>query len=138
MRILVVDDCDDIRRSMADMLTLEHHDVLTAATGRQALERLTREGPVDVVITDLKMPGIPGEQFLDELKALPSPPPIIILTGMEAVPRPVSPVIAAFRKPVAPEQLLETLESLQATKLLGEVLHAAEEDEDTPVRGTKK
>jgi two-component system chemotaxis response regulator CheY len=69
MRILVVDDQSTMRRIIVRMLNrLGHMDCLEASNGREALE-LLETAPVDVVITDWRMPGMDGLQLLQALRA---------------------------------------------------------------------
>ena len=63
MRILVVDDEKIKRVTLADDLSGQGHEVVTAADGQQALELLDRE-LFDVVVTDIKMPKIDGLELL--------------------------------------------------------------------------
>jgi excisionase family DNA binding protein len=79
-RILVVDDESSIRDLLAKTLALADYDVDTAADGRSALERL-RLYPYDLLIADLKMPGIDGLSVIREAKRLKSDLPVIIITG---------------------------------------------------------
>ena len=65
--ILVVDDYDDIRNLLKRQLMARSHTVLTAASGREALE-LLHTHPVDLVLLDLMMPGINGVQVLERIK----------------------------------------------------------------------
>jgi two-component system NtrC family response regulator len=67
MRILVVDDEPGIRRAVAAEMEDAGYDVVTAASGSEAVLKF-REAPVDLVITDLKMDGIDGLQVLQEIK----------------------------------------------------------------------
>jgi CheY-like chemotaxis protein len=67
-RILVVDDELSIREVLAQMLAAEGHDVVTAASGAEALTCLSQE-EFQVVITDLKMPEISGQELYAEIKA---------------------------------------------------------------------
>jgi CheY-like chemotaxis protein len=60
MRILVVDDVGYVRHYFDRMLTQNGHSVLTAASGLQALELLKQDFAIQVVITDLLMPGMDG------------------------------------------------------------------------------
>jgi PleD family two-component response regulator len=66
-RILVVDDESSIRDLLAKTLSLAEYDVDTAPDGRSALERL-RLYPYDLLIADLKMPGIDGLAVIREAK----------------------------------------------------------------------
>ena len=79
-RILVVDDESSIRDLLAKTLALADYDVDTAPDGRSALERL-RLYPYDLLIADLKMPGIDGLSVIREAKRLKADLPVIIITG---------------------------------------------------------
>ena len=79
-RILVVDDEASNRDLLAKTLALAEYDVDTAADGRSALERL-RLYPYDLLIADLKMPGIDGLSVIREAKRLKVDLPVIIITG---------------------------------------------------------
>src|SRR6187401_786203 len=79
-RVLVVDDESSIRDLLSKTLALAEYDVDTAGDGRAALERL-RLYPYDLLIADLKMPGIDGLSVIREAKRLKSDLPVIIITG---------------------------------------------------------
>ena len=59
VKILVVDDDDSIRQTMGDLLRMERHDVVTAPDGESAID-LIRSGDIDILVTDLGLPGISG------------------------------------------------------------------------------
>jgi len=65
-RVLIVDDEEDIRAMLADILVADGHSVEQAANGRQALDRLS-EGRFDLVISDLIMPQLDGPGLYEEL-----------------------------------------------------------------------
>jgi excisionase family DNA binding protein len=79
-RILVVDDESSIRDLLAKTLSLSDYDVDTAPDGRAALERM-RLYVYDLLIVDLKMPGIDGLTVIREAKRLKSDIPVIVITG---------------------------------------------------------
>ncbi len=80
-RILVVDDESSIRDLLAKTLAMaELYDVDTASDGQSALERL-RLYPYDLLIADLKMPGIDGLSVIREAKRLKVDLRVIIITG---------------------------------------------------------
>jgi excisionase family DNA binding protein len=79
-RILVVDDEASIRDLLSKTLALAEYDVDTASDGRSALERL-RLYAYDLLIADLRMPGIDGLSVIREAKRLKSDLPVIIITG---------------------------------------------------------
>jgi len=78
--ILVVDDEKNIREGLREALMLDGYDVLLAADGKEALGTLER-GEVDLVISDLKMPRLSGEELLRKVSAEFPTVPVIILTG---------------------------------------------------------
>ena len=79
-RVLVVDDESAIRDLLSKTLALAEYDVDLAQDGRTALERL-RIIPYDLLITDLKMPGIDGLTVIREARRLKADIPVIIITG---------------------------------------------------------
>jgi excisionase family DNA binding protein len=79
-RVLVVDDEATIRDLLAKTLALAEYDVDPAPDGRNALERL-RIIPYDLLITDLKMPGVDGLTVIREARRLKADIPVIIITG---------------------------------------------------------
>ena len=79
-RVLVVDDEAAIRDLLSKTLALAEYDVDLAPDGRTALERL-RIIPYDLLITDLKMPGVDGLSVIREARRLKADIPVIIITG---------------------------------------------------------
>src|ERR1700755_2232749 len=79
-RVLVVDDEASIRDLLAKTLALAEYDVDVAPDGASALERM-RLYPYDLLIADLKMPGIDGLTVIREAKRYKADLPVIIITG---------------------------------------------------------
>ena len=79
-RVLVVDDEASIRDLLSKTLALAEYDVDLAPDGRSALERL-RIIPYDLLITDLKMPGVDGLAVIREARRLKADIPVIVITG---------------------------------------------------------
>lgn len=79
-RVLVVDDEASIRDLLSKTLALAEYDVDVAPDGRTALERL-RLYPYDLLIADLKMPGMDGLAVIREAKRYKADLPVIIITG---------------------------------------------------------
>lgn len=79
-RVLVVDDEASIRDLLSKTLALAEYDVDLAPDGRTALERL-RMVPYDLLITDLKMPGVDGLAVIREARRMKPDIPVIIITG---------------------------------------------------------
>jgi excisionase family DNA binding protein len=80
-RILVVDDEPSIRELLSKTLSLADYSVDTAADGGTALARLREGQTYDLVLVDLKMPGMDGLMLTRQLKYLKPDLPIIIITG---------------------------------------------------------
>ncbi|MDE3156938.1 MAG: response regulator [Acidobacteriota bacterium] len=79
-RVLVVDDEASIRDLLAKTLALAEYDVDVVPDGRSALERM-RLYPYDLLIIDLKMPGMDGLSVIREAKRYKADLPVIIITG---------------------------------------------------------
>jgi DNA-binding NtrC family response regulator len=80
LTILVADDEKNIREGLREALALDGYEVATAADGKEALDAVTR-GDVDLLITDLKMPRLSGEELLKNVASQFPTMPVIILTG---------------------------------------------------------
>jgi excisionase family DNA binding protein len=79
-RVLVVDDEASIRDLLSKTLALAEYDVDTAADATSALDRM-RTGAYDLMIADLKMPGMDGLTLIRQAKRIRSDMPVIIITG---------------------------------------------------------
>jgi two-component system, NtrC family, response regulator AtoC len=82
--ILVVDDDGPMRRTLRGLLESRSFAVLDRASAEDALEALQSE-PVDLVITDLRMPGMKGEALLREIRATFPQLPVIAITAFGSV-----------------------------------------------------
>jgi len=83
-RILVVDDQDMMRDSLAATLVREGHEVIAATDGAAAVSRLNG-GRFDLMITDLKMPKMTGIELLAEAKKLRPEMPVVLMTAFATV-----------------------------------------------------
>jgi excisionase family DNA binding protein len=79
-RVLVVDDEASIRDLLAKTLALAEYEVDVAPDGRTALDRM-RMYPYDLLIADLKMPGMDGLSVIREAKRYKTDLPVIVITG---------------------------------------------------------
>jgi DNA-binding NtrC family response regulator len=79
-KILVVEDEETTRRSLAEILHLEGYQVLPVSSGEAALEAL-RKDPFDVVLLDLKMPGMDGLEVLRTAARIAPETMVILLTA---------------------------------------------------------
>ncbi len=76
-KLLFVDDEAHLRKLYLEFFTREGYEVVTAATGREAIQ-LVQKGNFELAVLDIEMNGINGLELLKELKALRSDLPIII------------------------------------------------------------
>ncbi len=88
-KILVVDDEEDLRIGLADLLGRLGAVVRTAADGTEAVAAALTEA-FDVVVSDLRMPRMGGAELLPRLLALRPPPAVVIVTGYATVQAAVS------------------------------------------------
>lgn len=78
--ILIVDDDIDLRRVVERMLMIKGHQVYSAGNGKSALAIVERR-QIDLVISDILMPGMDGYELITALHNLPAPPRIIAMSG---------------------------------------------------------
>jgi two-component system response regulator (stage 0 sporulation protein F) len=81
-RVLVVDDEADARDLMTQVLSQAGYEVDEAADGFAALAKVSRYRP-DLVLTDLRMPGMHGVDLLQRIRRVHMDVPVIIATGLE-------------------------------------------------------
>src|SRR5215470_3903399 len=79
-RILVIDDDAGIRESLRMTLEYDGYEVLGAATPQEGLALAEREAP-DLVLLDVKMPGMDGLEVLDRIRALNDALPVVVVSG---------------------------------------------------------
>lgn len=79
-RLLVVDDEDLLRNSLVKLLTMEGYSVLSASDGNEALG-LIKENKFQLVITDLKMPGMSGMELIHEIQKLSPDTKVVVITA---------------------------------------------------------
>ena len=119
IRVLVVDDEDDQRQLLAEIVSALGFAVDTAADGQEAMEAQAAS-PADVIVTDLMMPRLDGFGLLRGLQALGDATPTIVLTAFGNIEKAISIVhdLKAFwflEKPVQPN-VLRTLVERAATQ----------------------
>lgn len=110
MKIAIVDDEKDMRQSISQWLALSGFDTETFASAEDALKVLGNDFP-GIVVSDIKMPGMDGMQFLRKLKGVDSSLPVIMITGHGDVPMAVEAMrMGAFdflEKPFNPDRMTE-------------------------------
>jgi two-component system response regulator PilR (NtrC family) len=111
--VLIVEDEQVLRQSMAELLTEEGYEVLEAGDGRAAYQTLL-ERPVDLVLTDVRMPEMDGMTLLGHLQKLAPQTPVIITTAYGTIESAVSAMRSGafdyLLKPVQFDDLLLKIE----------------------------
>ncbi|MDI1480464.1 hybrid sensor histidine kinase/response regulator [Polyangium sp. y55x31] len=127
-KVLVVDDSEQNRALAEETLRVEGYDVVTATTGEHALEVFVREAP-DLVLLDVRMPGLDGFATCTRLRALPrgDETPVVFLTALrdlETFDRASRAGADDFlTKPVRPAELVTRVQTLLRIRQLSAELH---------------
>jgi len=107
-RIFIIDDEESIRDSCSQVLVKEGYTVNTSSHGNEAVNIL-KDSEFDVILLDLKLPGIPGIKILKKIKKSHPDTPVIIITGFASIESAVNTIKqGAFdylAKPFSPEEL---------------------------------
>jgi len=110
MKIAIVDDEQDMRQSISQWLALSGYDTEAFASAEEALKGIGSDYP-GIVVTDIRMPGMDGMQFLKKLKSQDSSLPVIMITGHGDVPMAVEAMrVGAYdflEKPFNPDRMTE-------------------------------
>ncbi len=116
--ILIVDDDTSIRETLGEILEDEGFRVLLAADATQALVILRQHEAIDVLVTDLTMPGEDGIVLIRRARAIRNGLPAVLLTGYAEQVTSVTAVgggnFHVLRKPVESDRLIQELELLVA------------------------
>jgi DNA-binding NtrC family response regulator len=119
-KVLLVDDERPFVEAMTKRLAKRELDVLTAFSGQEALDLLDRDHHVDVIILDVKMPGMDGIETLRKLKLEHPLSEVIMLTGHATVETAIDGMkLGAFdylMKPCEMEVLLAKVKEAAAKK----------------------
>jgi two-component system, chemotaxis family, chemotaxis protein CheY len=111
--VMVVDDDVDIRETIEDLLELRGYQVIGAGDGQSALDALKRGARPQVILLDLMMPGLSGEQFRNQqlADAALAAIPVVVLSGARAVDEAARRMhVESLPKPIELTQLMETVE----------------------------
>lgn len=110
MKIAIIDDEKDMRQSISQWLALSGYDTEAFPSAEEALKVLGPDYP-GIVVTDIKMPGMDGMQFLKKLMGSDSSLPVIMITGHGDVPMAVEAMrVGAYdflEKPFNPDRMNE-------------------------------
>ena len=124
--VLVVDDDPTQRRLIQAVLERDGFAVAHAESGDQAIQHLALGSPADVILLDMVMPGISGQETLVEMRARGFNQPVIVVTATGGIDTVVKAMQAGamdfFIKPAAPERIIVSIRNaLSMGALKGEV-----------------
>ena len=121
-RILVIDDEAAIRDSLRMILEYEHYDFTGAANGPEGLAAIQRDRP-DLVLLDIKMPGMDGMDVLRKIRALDDTLPVVMISGHGTMATAVEAIKAGatdfLEKPLGSERVIVTLHNTLKQQELG-------------------
>jgi CheY-like chemotaxis protein len=116
--ILIIEDCDEIRVDLAELLRDEGYEVATARHGAEALDLLGRGPAPSLILLDLMMPVMDGWQFRKEQLGKPNlaPIPVVLLTGSNNAQQHARDLkaVGCVQKPFDFDQLLCTVSDVVA------------------------
>ncbi len=108
IKVAIVDDEQDMRQSISQWLALSGFETETFSNATDALKDISNDYP-GIIVTDIKMPGMDGMQFLKRIKGIDSNLPVIMITGHGDVPMAVEAMrMGAFdflEKPFNPDEM---------------------------------
>jgi CheY-like chemotaxis protein len=111
--ILVVDDESIVREVSSQVLRAAGYDVLTAADGAEALEAASSGRPIDLVILDMGLPGMSGQQLFEALREQSPEQKVLVNSGQDPsdlAPTMRDPNVRVLVKPYRPQVLLDMVE----------------------------
>ena len=124
--LLLIEDEDLIRRSIARTLTMAGYDVLDVASAEEALVQLSRRR-FDLCLVDIKLSQMNGLEFLERAQSLLEETGKVILTGYGSLEETIRALEAGVRdfvtKPISPEALLNTVHSVLTKQRLSNESH---------------
>jgi DNA-binding NtrC family response regulator len=136
--VLVVEDDRDMRLLLEDELRESGYDVVSAGEGREAIERL-RSTSIDVIVTDLVMPGMDGRELLEEVRRSAQDVPVIITTAFGTIESAVDAMKAGAHhylpKPFGMEHMQAALENALEERRLRLELHRHQDSAGTEALG---
>lgn len=120
-KVLLVDDEDQFRQSLAHRLNLRDYETLDVNNGEDAIKLIRQDNEIDIVLLDRKMPGMDGEQVLREMKNFRPELQIVMLTAHGSMESAMETgrldAYAYLQKPVEFDDLTRVIDSAREDKV---------------------
>jgi len=120
-KLLLIDDEDSFRKPLAERLNLRGYDTIDVDNGEDAIKQIRADRDIDVILLDRKMPGMPGEQVLKEIKAFRPELQVIMLTAHGSMDSAMETgrldAFSYLEKPCDLDELIKVIESAREAKI---------------------
>ena len=119
IKLLIVDDEIVVQQSCVDIFSVKsnRYDITTVSSGEEALVILEKES-FDIILTDIKMPGLPGLKLLSTIRNKYPDTAIIVITGFATVRTAVEAMklgaVEFIPKPFTPDEIYNSVENVAA------------------------
>lgn len=114
--VLLIDDARSVRSVYSEIIRQAGFEAITASSAEEALQYIVENGTPDLVLTDIKLPGISGLEFCKRFRKVAKHTPVLVISalsdkGLVAEAKSVG-VHSWMLKPVEPEYFLNKLNSV--------------------------
>jgi len=117
LRILIVEDEEFIRTSMADFMERFFSEVVCAEDGEDALKKFNELGPFDMVLTDIRMPRMTGWELIKKLRLIDEKLFIVVTSGaLEDARNELTSCDVVMEKPTTFDAILKMLSKMVESK----------------------
>lgn len=138
-KILIIDDDESIRESLATLLGRWRYNVISAENGRQGIDLALSENP-DLIISDIRMPKMSGLEVLDELQRLKLTIHVIIITAHDDMSTTIQAIQRGaydfVEKPIETERLKMCIQRALENKRLSETIKVISTESEVNVENT--
>lgn len=139
-KILIIDDSEQVRKSLKLFLMKEGLQISSAADARSGLDLLVKEKP-DVVVTDLVLPDITGLEVMERIKQIDPGIPVIIITGLKDTESTILSIkLGAYdhlEKPIQPQKFINVIKNALHSRKLSQHLETSLEDDETEITSNR-
>lgn len=118
LSVLLVDDEDLILNKMSTFLRKFFDQVDTADNGETALEKFKKDGPYDIVLSDIKMPRMSGNELIEEIKKIDKNVFTLIMSGSTEDVKESDIYDICYKKPISIDNIMNFLNMLIAKRKL--------------------